>query len=676
MKALKLGQFKKQLQTKVDFKLSQHKELVKELITGAVQQRAAAMGSPPRRGRARRGTKRAKGKASSLAKLAVPKIFEQRAQYSVHVGEEGDLHAVMLNKTDAAANNNKFYSLALLVADDGPGAEQPFIVFSNNGRIGYKGQHRGYPFSSLAPALAKYASIFESKTGRAWGSGTAPVPGHYRVVDVDHVEEEEAEGGSGTPGSASKKRRRADSTPPPPSALPPPVQELVKRLTDVSALSATLASLNIDLKRAPLGKLSRKQLGMGYRILSKLEGAIKSGDRPRARELSNDFYSTIPHSFGFSVPPTVFSLEKLAELEETLYTLTQVDIAMRALKVTRKNVNPVDFAYKAMGARMLHVPPTTPLWRSIEGAIHGTHAPTHTDYTLSLREVFAVDLKGQGPRFTPFAELAGQGGVPPTRLLWHGSRLSNMVGILSQGLRVAPPEAPSTGYMFGKGIYFADCASKSANYCFAGDAGGQGVLLLSEVFTGREYQLAKAEYIKGRPPAPHHSTLGMGRQVCGAGQQGHLGELRGSLETALAAAEDGAAADTIQDLDAFLGPSLETSLLPVGPLTGVNAGQGRTAAQAPGHAADGSGSDDSDEEDLDVAAAAKLAAAAAAAAGTASAGAGAEGGGAGAGDRVVDAKGVDVEEDGDLLYNEYVVYSEDQCRLRFLCLVDFHFSDA
>jgi poly [ADP-ribose] polymerase len=48
-------------------------------------------------------------------------------------------------------------------------------------------------------------------------------------------------------------------------------------------------------------------------------------------------------------------------------------------------------------------------------------------------------------------------------LLWHGSRLSNFVGILSQGLRIAPPEAPVTGYMFGKGIYFADISSKSAS---------------------------------------------------------------------------------------------------------------------------------------------------------------------------------------------------------------------
>lgn len=43
-------------------------------------------------------------------------------------------------------------------------------------------------------------------------------------------------------------------------------------------------------------------------------------------------------------------------------------------------------------------------------------------------------------------------------LLWHGSRITNFVGILSQGLRIAPPEAPVSGYLFGKGIYLADMA--------------------------------------------------------------------------------------------------------------------------------------------------------------------------------------------------------------------------
>jgi hypothetical protein len=50
-------------------------------------------------------------------------------------------------------------------------------------------------------------------------------------------------------------------------------------------------------------------------------------------------------------------------------------------------------------------------------------------------------------------------------LLWHGSRIANFVGILSQGLRIAPPEAPVSGYLFGKGIYLADMIDKSASYC-------------------------------------------------------------------------------------------------------------------------------------------------------------------------------------------------------------------
>lgn len=32
------------------------------------------------------------------------------------------------------------------------------------------------------------------------------------------------------------------------------------------------------------------------------------------------------------------------------------------------------------------------------------------------------------------------------QLLWHGSRLSNYAGILSQGLRIAPPEAPVVSF--------------------------------------------------------------------------------------------------------------------------------------------------------------------------------------------------------------------------------------
>lgn len=52
------------------------------------------------------------------------------------------------------------------------------------------------------------------------------------------------------------------------------------------------------------------------------------------------------------------------------------------------------------------------------------------------------------------------------------------------GLRIAPPEAPVTGYMFGKGIYFADMVSKSANYCSTTPDNPKGLMLLCDVALG------------------------------------------------------------------------------------------------------------------------------------------------------------------------------------------------
>jgi hypothetical protein len=43
------------------------------------------------------------------------------------------------------------------------------------------------------------------------------------------------------------------------------------------------------------------------------------------------------------------------------------------------------------------------------------------------------------------------------------------------------------GYMFGKGIYFADMVSKSANYCVTSKSNPVGLLLLCDVALGKWY---------------------------------------------------------------------------------------------------------------------------------------------------------------------------------------------
>jgi len=72
----------------------------------------------------------------------------------------------------------------------------------------------------------------------------------------------------------------------------------------------------------------------------------------------------------------------------------------------------------------------------IKEYITNTHAPTHSSYALELLEVFNIERHGEPKRYKPFRKL------PNRKLLWHGSRTTNFAGILSQGLRIAPPEAP------------------------------------------------------------------------------------------------------------------------------------------------------------------------------------------------------------------------------------------
>lgn len=72
--------------------------------------------------------------------------------------------------------------------------------------------------------------------------------------------------------------------------------------------------------------------------------------------------------------------------------------------------------------------------------------------TSAVKEfkIFRISRQGEAERFEPHKALGNR------RLLFHGSGVTNYLGILAQGLRIAPPEAPTTGYMFGKGVYFAD----------------------------------------------------------------------------------------------------------------------------------------------------------------------------------------------------------------------------
>jgi poly [ADP-ribose] polymerase len=65
--------------------------------------------------------------------------------------------------------------------------------------------------------------------------------------------------------------------------------------------------------------------------------------------------------------------------------------------------------------------------------------------------------------------------------------------------------------MFGKGVYFADMVTKSANYCFASKENSTGLMLLCEVALGEVNEKFYADYYANLLPEGKHSTKGCGR---------------------------------------------------------------------------------------------------------------------------------------------------------------------
>lgn len=67
-----------------------------------------------------------------------------------------------------------------------------------------------------------------------------------------------------------------------------------------------------------------------------------------------------------------------------------------------------------------------------------------------------------------------------------------------------------TGYMFGKGIYFADVVSKSANYCTPSYRDNLGLLLLCDVALGKTRNLTMAGNMQGLPNENEQSVKAFG----------------------------------------------------------------------------------------------------------------------------------------------------------------------
>lgn len=406
-----------------------------------------------------------------------------------HIYQKGkDKYTATLGLTDIQSKKNSYYKLQILKHDK----FERYHLFRSWGRIGTTIGGNKLEEMALEDCIEQFENLYEEKSGNQWKNRQhfVKMPNLMYPIDLDHGDEEVASLDSDIKSNLQK-----------------PVQDLMRLIFDVAEMKKVMLEFELDMDKMPLGKLSKKQIEKAYAVLTELQEILKKNniDHTTLIDASNRFYTLIPHNFGISGPKILETSEEIKNKCDMLDALLEMEIAYNLLRdKTDEKQNPLDNHYKQLKTDIDVLDKTSEEFKMIEKYVQNTHAATHTQYKLEIEEVFVVKRYGEDQRFKPFKKL------PNRKLLWHGSRTTNFAGILSQGLRIAPPEAPVTGYMFGKGIYFADMVSKSANYCCTHSQNPTGLLLLCEVALGNMYERYKADYIE-KLPKGKHSTLGRGQ---------------------------------------------------------------------------------------------------------------------------------------------------------------------
>lgn len=443
-----------------------------------------------------------KSKSKSIYEKSVPKSMTVRLKNGsavdpdsglddvAHVYKEGKTHwTCVLSKTDVQKQKNSYYKLQLLEADN----NRQYWVFRAWGRIGTTiGDHKLNNYRDLDRAKEEFEDQYLDKTGNYWGMRNMfqKMPNMYYELELDFGDD------------GSKMSMESDI----PSKLAAPVQNLIKMIFDINAMKKVMLEYELDMDKMPLGKLSEKQIRSAYGVLTELSALVeKGGSNAKFVDASNRFFTLIPHNFGVKTPPVLDNAEEINAKISMLDSLLEIEVAYSLLKVdAASGVNPIDSHYEQLKTDLAVLDKDSEEFAILAKYVKNTHAATHNMYELEIEDIFKVKRKGEDRRYKPFKKLHNR------QLLWHGSRLTNYAGILSHGLKIAPPEAPVTGYMFGKGIYFADMVSKSANYCCTSSQNNTGLMLLCEVALGEMQEYTTANYVT-KLPSGKHSVKGIGK---------------------------------------------------------------------------------------------------------------------------------------------------------------------
>lgn len=386
-----------------------------------------------------------------------------------------DDYDCMLNQTNIGHNNNKFYLIQLLES------YSEYAVFTRWGRVGETGMSATQEFNKAdeESAIKYFCKKFNDKTKNKWENRAnfEPKAGKYTLIEVEDADEEELQETSVKLAEVDDSTKAVQ-----PSKLDKATQDFVKLVFNEDMFKEQMTKFEIDVKKMPLGKLSKAQIAKGFEALEELEDALqKKAKKPKLSDLSSKFYTIIPHSFGRKIPPVIDDAEKIQAKKDMLLVLGDIEIALGMQKEKKKKdaaagdavPHPLDVKYDLLKCQLDLLDPSSKEFKIVKTYVANTGSG---NMDKKLLHVWKMDREDEGARFAAHKNITNR------RLLWHGTNVAVVAAILKTGLRIMP----HSGGRVGRGIYLASEHCKSAGYVGSAND-GRAVMFLNEAALGREH---------------------------------------------------------------------------------------------------------------------------------------------------------------------------------------------
>lgn len=252
-------------------------------------------------------------------------------------------------------------------------------------------------------------------------------------------------------------------------------KQLIAYLTEVNVHSilskTTLTYRGNGTFTTPLGAITPAAIAEARQLLAQL-----SSNSYNRANLLNQYLRLIPQKLSSRLDAGLFSTPK--ELKQ------QADLLDALASVTSTQVNE-----RVFNCSLTLIPHTTEAgrtaFRQIRQQFESTANSAHLSARYKLKRLYELHIPDLEARFE--RELGN------VQQLWHGTRASNLLSILKNGLIIPPATAAQcTGRMFGNGVYFSNQSTKSLNYAtaFWNQSGGQNqriFMLLADVALGKSY---------------------------------------------------------------------------------------------------------------------------------------------------------------------------------------------